>query len=513
MLILNDTFTSIQESALSFANDILNSINQSVSETVGVDVLWFRLKPDQKNKDVIFQTYTLYGVEDCPLEFKVIYTDTSYNDAAITYQMMGLNYEIPLTLEIAVNTWKEVTGNDGTIPQKGDVVFIPLSRKLLQVESMTPVKAIAAQLTSYKLNMGVYKPSRNRVVGDNLKETIEQNTTNLDEQFGKDIDSTLKDIVDTSQLSLYNSTPKDTKKELPVTEDDLGVFDVRNIIRNNIVVDGHTVARSYYDMHVGSEFVVKYKSIDNITKDTTRCYTALLNICDQSTNTFINVKSSELNLVGKDYILTTTINKNFNVGDIVTFSRGQIIVPGIIVDKNKIRLNKELVRKLNSNTTSWYNKPGFVITKNNSVNLLYGYSGDNIIRLDLVDNMLFVFHVNDTEKVIRISERMKNNIWYGINLNISNKLSLDLYSCDGILEHKFEGETSSIELPELSDIQFKLIPSEAYITNIRLFDSLMDDKNIQIKNLVTYNTGYDSHCIINDSADVYLNKEFVGVQR
>ena len=143
------TSGSIQEMAAEFANGFLASLNAMVSETVGVDVIWFRATPDKRSQDVIFQSYTLYGVEDCPLTFKAVYTDNNYDDAAITFNIMGLEYAVPLTLEIAVNTWYEATNYDGTLPQRGDIVFIPISRKLMEVVSMTPVKKIGAQLTSF----------------------------------------------------------------------------------------------------------------------------------------------------------------------------------------------------------------------------------------------------------------------------------------------------------------------------------------------------------------------------
>ena len=63
---------SIQEAAVQFANTILGQLNSAAAEAGGVDVLWFRLQPDHRSQDVIFQSYTLYGVEDCPLKPKAI---------------------------------------------------------------------------------------------------------------------------------------------------------------------------------------------------------------------------------------------------------------------------------------------------------------------------------------------------------------------------------------------------------------------------------------------------------
>ena len=69
MSITNDV-ASIQEAAAKFVSDILGGLNSAATQVAGVDVMWFRLQPDKRSQDVIFQSYTLYGVEDCPLSLK-----------------------------------------------------------------------------------------------------------------------------------------------------------------------------------------------------------------------------------------------------------------------------------------------------------------------------------------------------------------------------------------------------------------------------------------------------------
>ena len=55
--------------------------------------------------------------------------------------------------------------------------------------------------------------------------------------------------------------------------------------------------------------------------------------------------------------------------------------------------------------------------------------------------------------------------------------------------------------------------SSSYLTNIRLYDVSNTDLDKQITDLVSFNSPYNSHAIINDSAEVYLNKIYVGRQR
>ena len=290
--------TSIQEAAMAFANTITASLNSSIANMMGVEVMWFRLIPDKKNQDVIFQSYTLFGVEDCPLVFNAMYSDTGYDDAAITYNIMGLEYSVPLTLEIPVQTWNEITKNDGTLPQRGDIVFIPLSNKLVEVVSMTPVKAMAAQITTYKVNCSIYKPSRSRIVGDNLKTSIKESTVNLDSRFGKDIENTFANVVDDNQISIFTSTAKDEHKEITKENDPksdlITAREVNNIISEDILIDGHIISRSYYDMEIKSDVVVKYTHKTDIwSEGTERCLSCWINIKDVDLSKNIKELSGE----------------------------------------------------------------------------------------------------------------------------------------------------------------------------------------------------------------------------
>ena len=191
---------SVQEAATIFAKELALHLNAAAAETAGIEVMWFRAIPDKRSQDVIFQSYTLFGVEDCPLTFTAIYSDAGYDDATISYNIMGIEYQVPLTLEIAKETWDKITKNDGSLPQRGDIVFIPISNKLVEVVSMSPIKSIAAQITSFKVNCSVYKPTRSRIVGENLKESIDQNTTNLYKRFGEDIQNVIDNVIDDKQL-------------------------------------------------------------------------------------------------------------------------------------------------------------------------------------------------------------------------------------------------------------------------------------------------------------------------
>jgi hypothetical protein len=528
----NTNYTSVQEAALEFANTIASVVNAAAAETAGIDVLWFRAMPDKRSQDVIFQSYTLYGVEDCPLSFKAVYTDTGYDDAAITYNIMGLEYSVPLTLEIAVQTWKDVTNNDGTIPQRGDIVFIPTSRKLVEVVSMTPVKAIGAQLTSYKVNCSIYKPTRSRLVGDNLKTSIEENTVNLKSLFGDDIKNTFENVIDDNQLSMFNSTQKDLHKKITPNNTINSTIDqpIANIVSHELLIDGHLVARSYYDMNVTQNPVVAYNKIDTIDASSNRTYSCWFLI--ESEDDCKNIKSftTDIDVLervldgkkeviqrpkGENIYIKEYSGKRFAAGTHVIIERGNVVICGEVLDTSvyTIKTNLSVIRALNKNVKNWNNLPGYTIREDNIVNFLYANGETNMYEISLHANRIISFNLNGTSLLVQSPIKLKTNKWYGIIINYGENIGVSIFESEPELKQicNISGIKNNANIS--GTYSYSINKSNAKMTNIRLYNVANTEIDKQITDLLSFNTPYNSLAIINDSVDIPLNKPFVGQQR
>lgn len=504
--------SSIQESIAMFANSTLASINSAVSEVAGVEVMWFRAMPDKRSQDVIFQSYTLYGVEDCPLTFKAIYTDTGYDEGAMTYNIMGINFNVPMTLDIALNTWNDATGNDGTIPQDHDIVFIPMTRKLMEVVSMTPVKAMAGQLTGYKVNLSVYKPTRSRIVGENLKTSIQENTTNLDERFGKDIEETLKDIVDDNQLNTLSSTDKDPHKTVNKKPDEYGRLKVTSIIKYDLEIDGHTVSKSYYNLSMKSKYAVKYSAGDSFTNSDGRCLSVWIRPQDfEQSYIFKNLRgnvSIEDTETGV-YLKIGTGNK-FSIGDSVILKRGNLVIPGTVTEKDTVKINRSQFKELSKMNSQWYNLPGFVMFKDQRINLLNG--GD--FSIDLRGKCAVCIKYGNDEQILRLSQELKPLQWYGLIINLGDEFRVDVFDTEDKLKpiDTIEGIKNSL-YNEVHVKNYSILPSGCDMTNIRFYDVNCTEIDKQITDLVSLNVRNDSHAIINDGVGTYDDKPYIGRQR
>lgn len=516
---------SVQEAAIAFAKELASHLNTVAAETVGVEVMWFRAIPDKRSQDVIFQSYTLFGVEDCPLTFKAVYSDTAYDESSLTFNIMGIEYQVPLTLEIAKETWDNITNNDGTIPQRGDIVFIPLSNKLVEVVSMSPVKAIAAQITSYKVNCSAYKPTRSRIVGENLKESIDQNTTNLYKRFGEDIQDVIDNVVDNKQLSLYNTTQQDTHKVVSKQRVDNSLLTnntITNIISNDLIFDGHIVARTYYDMQTNNnDICVSYNNKDIFTYDSERCYSSWINIKEYSNYTNIKELSADINKAGVPTGNTIYINKysgkRLEAGTNVIIERGNIIICGIVNDSERysIKVNSNIIKALSKNIKNWTSMTGYIIRKDNVINLLNA-KGDNNNTYNIQlkgNNFISINDDSSNELLIQTNFKLKCNKWYALVINYGKNVSLDIFDGEPELKHLCGINDIQTSIVKEDSYSYSIKPSNVFMTNIRLYDVYNKELDKQIMDVISYNTPYDSHTIINDSADTPLNKPYTGVQR
>ena len=513
-----------QEAAIAFANNQLNDMNMAALEMYGIEVLWFRTIPQKRSTDVIFQTYTLHNVEQCPIRTKVMYTDTNYDDAALTFSMSGIEYKPTLTLEIPVMSWRKVTNNDNSLPQKKDIVFIPQTNKLWQVSSMTPVAALGGQITSYKMLMETYTPEADRLIGETLEHSIEENTVNVDKLFGKAIEDALADLTDKPQLSNKTSTEKDEYKKITSNSTQSTIL-TRNAkpqtVSGNIEVDGHIVARSYYDMNMANDIVVEYLNInDIITEDSVRCLSIWVNIKSSDSN---GRRISKLEIKGRDnaytYISVSGDLGEFSENDGITLYRNSLSMSGIIycIENNEgcLKISNRFIDSANEIYDNWFDMTNFKIKKEGKINLLSGKtSEDNDFQINLIaKKYIELIFPNGDGVLSEIETDLSEDSWYGFIINISNKeLEVNVFESSPILK-RISSVKTRIKRANETLTRYYITKSNSYITNIRFYNIGDYDIDKQLTDLVSYIIKNNSNAIINDSADIYLGLKYYGEQR
>ncbi|MEG1142578.1 MAG: hypothetical protein RSE41_09075, partial [Clostridia bacterium] len=188
-------------------------LNYMANIMTGLDVKWFRAVPEQYSKDVIFQEYTLSNVDSTPICIKVVVPNGQFPDSKYNYDLMGLEYDVPLEIHIDMRYWKELAGYD-TMPQRGDIIYFTLNNKLYEVNSSYEFRGFAEQVTGYKCALVKYQNKSSRKLDDDLAATIEALTVSTESLFGEDIKNDINKLVDHKENSPYLNSSRDVFKTL-----------------------------------------------------------------------------------------------------------------------------------------------------------------------------------------------------------------------------------------------------------------------------------------------------------
>lgn len=497
------TTQNVQEFAAKFANTMLTQLNALATQTAGVEILYFRSTPVKAETDFLFHDYTLYNVEDCPLTMKAIYTNASYNESSYIFSQLGMDYQTPLELEIDITTWINAVSNDGTIPQAGDIIFIPQGEKIWEVSAMDPQKK-AGQVVSYKLNCKKYQPSKHRYTGPNLTQTMDESTVNTEKQYGEQIKGSIQDLVDDPQTSVFVSTHKDPYKELPKTLNDGAIVKKRvNCIENlekDLIIDGHTIARSCYNMSVIDGTIIDYKISDSIVDDEVRSLSIWFNIKSESEESkvkILDVQKGKMNTV-----VSLRTEKTFKNNTYVYLERGIIKLYGLYND-GKITVPNVILKKFPEN---WYTFTGFKIRDYEPVNLLSA-DADYPISVDVQAGRFLSLKVGDYINIINLKYELKPEKWYALIVNLRNKCSVSLFDPDSGL-HKINDYEVVLDWPNNTIFNYSIKSSNSYLTNIRLYKVENTELATQLQDLVSYNIKNNSLAVINDSADIFMNLSY-----
>lgn len=494
---------------------LYNQLSNYVSNMFGHDSPYFRATPVDKSGDVIFKEWTLYNVDD-PKCIKILLNNNEMPDLNLQFNTFGIEYTSPFEVEVLKSEFQEKFGPDA-VPQKGDIVYIPLiSTRLFEVSSSTPNRGFMYQEISWKLNLTIYKPKSNRdlsektlsILDNAIKNPIFNDKDQSDEGlFGEALEKTEKDLTVPQQLNPTVGTTKDPMRSR-----------VSNLLAiNGIDLDNHgvKVANYYYDLSSmldenGNVFVNKstnkeekyaviYDKFQNFKPKQDFAFTSWLSLNN------VNVKQESLvksiKKTEEYYTIISDKTLSLKPNDYVSVERqGRLNFYGKVIAINEknitVELTSQMVDALENVSQNWANATGYTIKKTIPVNLLHGYNDDTKegIKLELFCDRFFVFYQNDNQFIFSLKEKLNKDKWYSLCMNYSmkfNQVALSLFDIkteSGVTNselNKIDTIVKNIKSAEISltDIQFVLLPSYHKQTNIRIYsETIPEDKQSTILN-------------------------------
>ncbi len=512
--------------ALLSATQNYAALNNALNKLVGLDVRWFRAVPQQRSQDVIFQEYTLSNVEDEPACLKVVLPDGNFPDSKYNYDLMGLEYEVPLEIHVDKLYWENIVG-DSTAPQKNDIVYFVIPNKLYEVVSSYLFRGFMEQETTWKITLRKYQPQASRKEGDNLKETIDKYTVSADEIFGEKLDSDVKKLTDDKQMSPFNSTSRDEYK----------VLDTELYVANSkLDIYGIIVSESFYDLNTSKYFnAVCYNGIDKITTSKDRSLTSWIMIDPGVVQEYqvTNITNPDVLTYPANYIISVSTRKEqFKPGDnmeiyrpgSLNFYAEIITVPTAEnnLDGYEVKIDQPVIDHLSSIKTNWADQKNYKMKIQSPVSIIDGIndaSTNTGWKVDIYSNQYVKINYGTQEYISIISNKLYDKEWYGVVINIGNTWSqynvhlYKIHPSDSTtkLESIFY-ETLELEPEEIEVGGYTINKGPSYLRNLRLYNSTIEEEK-QMEDLLSYFVKDGDQLVLNDSTNSSFNGPYIGAQR
>ena len=535
-----------------------NAINSVVNTLIGYDFKWFRAVPQQRSKDVIFQEYTLSNVEECPLTVKGVVPNGTVPDSKYTYDLMGLEYEVPFEIQIDKRYWESIAGF-GTAPQKKDIVYFVLENKLYDVESSYLFRGFMGQETTWKINLRKHSTEASRKEGEALKDTIDKYTVGINELFGEAINNDINKLTNDKQFSPFNSTSQDKYKTI-----DSSML----TISKSMEIYGTIVAQSFYDMNSPAWYNgVTYNTSDIITKTDNRAITAWIqprtipNINktwevqsieeisfypDISQFPDVSVNGQTIHMIDSslyntaNHIVTlknTPLLSNIHIDDTIVIARTGAInfyAKVIAITTNPvtyyIAINSFVMEDLITLSPSWRTMPNYKLTTKEPISIIDGVNdfGEHILSVNIYANQYIAISYGHTyidsldsygAYVVKLDEKLLDNNWYGIVVNIGNSWGqYNVYVWEKHPTDKLAKiqtifyETLKLYPEDVTIDNYTINKSQSYLTNLRLYNETIEEEK-QSTELLSYFTQDGDKLILSDSADPIIKNPYITKQR
>lgn len=499
-----------------------NSMNNVANKMFGIEARWFRAVPQQRSKDVIFQEYTLYCVEEEPLCIKVIVTDGNMPDSNYQYDLMGLEYNVPTEVQIDKKYWEEIAGF-GTAPQKKDVVYLPMPNKLYQVISSYLKRGFMEQETTWVINLEKFQTEAARKEGESLQETIDNYTVSEEELFGERLEDDIIKITDPQQMSPLLSTSEDKFKE----------FDTQlKILPNNLDIYGIVVAESIYDLDTSELFnaVIYKNSKDLISAECDRAITAWVNPrVDEGTeyNARISVNENPTYPTANYIVDMRGTNQRFGIGDyFVLYRSEQLNLYAKVIDDEEaangryyVLIDQPVIDHMETVKSGW-TAGNWKMRLKDPITILNGNNdSDTGFVVTLNADQYIKIKYGSQEHIAIMDDRLDQGSWYGAVINIGN--SWGQYNVH-IWKESPNDSTEKLQsifyetlpfTPEETTIEkYTIDKSFSYMTNLRLFDSTIEEEK-QIQELLSYFSQNADRALILDNADEKFKAPYISAQR
>jgi hypothetical protein len=249
---------------------------------------------------------------------------------------------------------------------------------------------------------------------------------------------------------------------------------------------------------------VTYKVEDEVKKDDVRVFSCLFRLNYTKSNKRSTVKIDKLLNSNSNYH-TYSVKMPIKSGKTSIYNELFSLCGDYDDTKKELKITNKNVELLEED---WFNMESFDIL-NNNVNLITS----DIFNINIIGNNTISVEINGKEYLYYCDFIFENNKWYNIVISLGKKTSLKIFSVNDKLNLLHSEEKITKKWEDFSNNNFEIKGSDIDLTNIRLYNTSLEDIEKYILNAITNFGNDDSKLLISDNAEVFFNNAYYGNQR
>jgi hypothetical protein len=462
---------------LNNTRNMFNQLTNTVSNIFGHCVKYYKVKSDQRSRDVILKEYSLYSVIAMK-DVKVLVPGNDFPTNEFQFNELGMGFE-DFEIHITRDEFQTAFGARSR-PEERDYIYFPIVDRMYEVNSVALADPVVYKDIYYKVMLRKYQERNNVDTPEPFKTELDDLTLTVDELFDAETRDEVLKITKPQQYRTIGTGVNDyVRSEL---SKQLSISDYK--INNNWVI----VSKNYYELGklTPNELAVKYRQLAKFTPTEDRSFTFWFQPLFGTEKAYSNITS----VTNTDGLATFTMSGNvkWNIGDLI-----QITGTGVYDGYHRVIqqvTDGTFVIDVDYDTSAILVQP-----KARSVVktfLIHGY-GNLFSGLSVEITKTFVIvSINNVDYFFQHGVTFDSTKWYPLVINLSNlfkTLSVYLYELDKTQTYTNpQAETSALTL-KYNDLIFlpatvgidsgdywALLAGPVNLTNIRIFKRIIEEE-------------------------------------
>ena len=247
---------------------LYQSLSKLANSVYGHDVIYYRVEPNVRSKDVILKEYSLYDVID-KATVKLMVPDNEFPTETNTFDIFGMGFE-DFEVHLLGSEFRKHFG-EGKSPRSRDYLYFTFNNRMYEVNGVSLADEFNRELTYFKLMLKKYEDRTSTNKGQ-YEEDLKDLVVGTEELFGEEVEEEIKKVTKPQQYQSVHKRANDGIRQF--VHKDLEIKDIN--LKNRWTV----VSRNYYDLSsvLGDEFqapAVTYETNSNLGIDENISFTYL----------------------------------------------------------------------------------------------------------------------------------------------------------------------------------------------------------------------------------------------